>query len=404
MQFRKRFPSQMSEKNLKKNHRSYLSDYDNQFSSQQEIEKEQPQSQDRSDYQEKQRQKASNKYNLLAGLRQYFSISLTYVLIVIFLIMLTDGIRGMIQTQKQQTKESITPNLALQPKEYSFVLLGSEKSGKSSFGNLLLGFELFDVSKSQHSQLQAALKLNGTLFGEVNGPLIQIIDSQGHENKNQKDFENASKLIYLLKQNPVQTTFIYVIELQNLISKNPLNEYRLNFYRSAFKDFLNNTIFVVSKWSFNENQRNERSKENVDHSFVIRILQKLLKVVGFENPRPTVYYIDSYYEPDDFMQDLKFNQNFQNFWEDVSNRKATNILNDHHTVKNSLQKYKVTHKRYQDNEKRLKEMYEEMMRKYEEKLKRDKKCDESYMCRIYRYIGWDYEMPKTLKLETGITQ
>ncbi|CDW80234.1 aig1 family protein [Stylonychia lemnae] len=245
-------------------------------------------------------------------------------------------------------------------------------NGKSSFGNLLLGYDDFDTINSQQIQNKATTMLNGTLFGEENQPKIRIIDSKGHERQDQTDFQNASKLISLLRQHPSHTALIYVLEIKHLVSENPLNEFRLKFYKSTFKDFLKNTIFVISKWSFHKNHTDQRAKENIDENEVHKKLQKLLEAVGFENPNPTVYFIDSFYDPNDFIQRGMFNSGFESFWQHVSKMNATNILEDDQNVRDSLQKYKITHKTYQEDHLQIREDYEQMIKNREEIIKKEK--------------------------------
>ncbi|CDW77366.1 aig1 family protein [Stylonychia lemnae] len=332
MQIQQRSRADLNDSKIRKNHS--LSDQSDILSDYQEFDIDQPQSEKISDYYQIQRNQTAKPSKLdekqYFGLKEklalidfnklmddlsiYFSIALRFFLILSVLAILTDCIRDYI-IKKRISLELIEAESQVKfQKEYSFVLLGSENSGKSTFGNLLLGFELFDTRKSQQSQSLPAVIINGTLFGEDDGQKIRVIDSQGHENQDQKDFENASKLIYLLKKNPIHNALIYVLEIQNLISENSLNELRLRFYKSAFKDFLKNTIFVVSKWSFHQNHTDQRAKENIDLNEVYQLLQKLLVAVGFENPNPTVYFIDSFYDPEDQLQKGMFNQSFESFW------------------------------------------------------------------------------------------
>lgn len=117
-----------------------------------------------------------------------------------------------------------------------------------------------------------------------------------------------------LLMNPNYTKIIYMINIRDLLRDHPLSDMRMKFYREAFADFLRNTIFVVSGWSYSIDRMIERKQMQVNETHIEYMIRRFLSRNGLNFPQPKIYFIDSYYDPTDSMQLNKFEKNMNEFW------------------------------------------------------------------------------------------
>ena len=78
------------------------------------------------------------------------------------------------------------------------VLLGQTGSGKSTFGNFLLGYSCFKTGASSEAVTTLAFSGNGTLYGNKTNSKIIVVDTQGHNDLGGRDLSHNEQMTSVL--------------------------------------------------------------------------------------------------------------------------------------------------------------------------------------------------------------
>ena len=185
--------------------------------------------------------------------------------------------------ESRQTNNILSIYESAMPRE-TIVVIGETGVGKSTLCNLLLRRDEFVAGKG--------LDLSTTQAKSVelvfNFSRIRVIDTQGFNDSNGRDIDNAKQMITLIKSVKSVKAFLVVLNGQN-IRWNEGTLSVINLLNDMFPGFWKNAIFIVNFWSSDPHSELMRKVTGRDEGFLKGEITEKIKSKFGEKPIRIVF-------------------------------------------------------------------------------------------------------------------
>ncbi|CAG0892348.1 unnamed protein product [Darwinula stevensoni] len=260
-------------------------------------------------------------------------------------------------------------------------ILGVTGTGKSTLGNVLLGFEHddgehgFDTSSRVGSSTISVRAMDGFWLGDENRP-IRIIDAPGHGDASGRDLQFRQELVEKLREEGHVDAFIWVKNSQHPRFDKQEAQH-LDLLRRMFGGgFFQNMVVVFSRWSFSAEAERRRSRhrqpiklEDVKKDFLTSLF---LPHTGYENQDTIpMMAVDAFYDVLDERENAAFEEETMNLWQEISRCSSTPVDN----IEVAYEKIEQMENEAEELKKTVDRMEKELlvMQKKNAKLKKQKR-------------------------------
>ena len=179
------------------------------------------------------------------------------------------------------------------------LLIGETGTGKSSFGNMLLGRDEFNVSDEEESCTSETLIKTSSL-----DPSIEVIDTPGLLDTHLRDQANTQQMVDYIKhlQENENNNLHLVIVVLNFFCKRLNSEIQnmIKFLCNVFPiNFSHHIAIVFTRYIESDEQRKAKGKKNPKQIAKEKFVPKLMSIISFTNNEkqnfdPPVFFLDSY--------------------------------------------------------------------------------------------------------------
>lgn len=188
---------------------------------------------------------------------------------------------------------------------YNCILIGETGTGKSSFGNFLLGIEdAFKVSEDPKSCTTETIRKISQL-----DPEIGVVDTPGLQDSKGRDKIHYEQMLKIIKQMK-NLNFILIVFNYTQPRLTPSIQYMIKFLCNVFPKNFSHHVGIVFTHYDHEYQIKISKKKNKDprenkKEFIKEIMELISQTTNEELfLGPPVYYLDSYIEDDNSKEEL----------------------------------------------------------------------------------------------------
>lgn len=188
---------------------------------------------------------------------------------------------------------------------YNCILIGETGTGKSSFGNFLLGIEdAFKVSEDPKSCTTETIRKISRL-----DPEIGVVDTPGLQDSKGRDKIHYEQMLKIIKQMK-NLNFILIVFNYTCPRLTPSIQYMIKFLCNVFpKNFAHHVGIVFThydhEYQIKINKKKKKDPRENKQEFIKEIMELISQTTNEELfLGPPVYYLDSYIEDDNSKEEL----------------------------------------------------------------------------------------------------
>jgi predicted GTPase len=212
----------------------------------------------------------------------------------------------------------------MESERLNIVVLGETGVGKSTICNSLLNEpNKFEVGSGIEAVTLKAKGEDGQLLG--NGADVKVIDTQGYNDPNNRDFENAKDMIALIKSLKEVRVFLIVLNGSN-IRWNEATWNIFSLFHSMFPSFWRNVIMVVNFWPMDERSVKVRTSINRTERHLREDIRTKMGQRFEGLPEFPIHFLDAAYIDEDekrtFFNNLRA---LEVIWSTMSNYATTQL-------------------------------------------------------------------------------
>ena len=186
-------------------------------------------------------------------------------------------------------------NQMLENKTTNILLIGETGNGKSSLGDLILGWKAFEIFRDPDSCTKDTV-----LKRSNNEPNLAVIDTPGLQDSKGKDKEHYDQMLKIIKEVKDIHFILVVLNFQQCRLNNSI-KYMLKFLCNVFPiDFINHVGVVFTHYDeeyeiFRAKKLNKKDDYNPRASFMDKYIPQVTELICLETGNNANYKIPSFF-------------------------------------------------------------------------------------------------------------